>query len=89
MILASRGLMRFNQYWLAFSHSSTAVILVCFGLLWARFWAYSIRLQYQILVCNFWCFAKDVLGHIGKAVHQAYSRKAGVELPSLGEYERQ
>jgi hypothetical protein len=29
------------------------------------------------------------LGHNSKAVHRAYARKALVELPSLGEYERQ
>jgi len=29
------------------------------------------------------------LGHNSKAVHRAYARKAQVELPSLGEYERQ
>jgi hypothetical protein len=29
------------------------------------------------------------LGQNSKAVHRAYSRKAKVELPSLGEYERQ
>jgi hypothetical protein len=31
----------------------------------------------------------EALGHNSKAVHRAYSRKAKVELPSLGEYERQ
>ncbi len=34
-------------------------------------------------------FAMENLGHNSKAVHRAYSRKALVELPSLGEYERQ
>jgi integrase len=34
-------------------------------------------------------FAQEALGHNSKAVHRAYSRKAKVELPSLGEYERQ
>ena len=33
-------------------------------------------------------FAMENLGHNSKAVHRAYSRKAKVELPSLGEYER-
>jgi integrase len=33
-------------------------------------------------------FAQEALGHNSKAVHRAYSRKAKVELPSLGEYER-
>jgi len=34
-------------------------------------------------------FAQVALGHNSKAVHRAYARKANVELPSLGEYERQ
>jgi integrase len=34
-------------------------------------------------------FAMENLGHNSKAVHRAYARKALVELPSLGEYERQ
>jgi integrase len=34
-------------------------------------------------------FAQEALGHNSKAVHRAYARKAEVELPSLGEYERQ
>lgn len=34
-------------------------------------------------------FAQEALGHNSKAVHRAYVRKAKVELPSLGEYERQ
>ncbi|HEV2328204.1 MAG TPA: tyrosine-type recombinase/integrase [Verrucomicrobiae bacterium] len=34
-------------------------------------------------------FAMENLGHNSKAIHRAYSRKARVELPSLGEYERQ
>ncbi|MGD0259472.1 MAG: tyrosine-type recombinase/integrase [Verrucomicrobiota bacterium] len=34
-------------------------------------------------------FAQEALGHNSKAVHRAYARKAQVELPSLGEYERQ
>ena len=34
-------------------------------------------------------FAMEHLGQNSKAVHRAYSRKAKVELPSLGEYERQ
>jgi integrase len=34
-------------------------------------------------------FAQEALGHNSKAVHRFYSRKAKVELPSLGEYERQ
>ena len=34
-------------------------------------------------------FAQEALGHNNKAVHRAYARKAKVELPSLGEYERQ
>jgi integrase len=34
-------------------------------------------------------FAQEALGHNSKAVHRAYARKARVELPSLGEYERQ
>ena len=33
-------------------------------------------------------FAMDNLGQNSKAVHRAYLRKAQVELPSLGEYER-
>jgi integrase len=33
-------------------------------------------------------FAQEALGHNSKAVHRAYARKAKVELPSLGEYER-
>ena len=33
-------------------------------------------------------FAMENLGHNSKAVHRAYARKAQVELPSLGEYER-
>ena len=33
-------------------------------------------------------FAMENLGQNSKAVHRAYSRKAKVELPSLGEYER-
>jgi integrase len=33
-------------------------------------------------------FAQEALGHSSKAVHRAYARKAQVELPSLGEYER-
>jgi integrase len=33
-------------------------------------------------------FAQEALGHNSKAVHRAYARKAQVELPSLGEYER-
>ena len=33
-------------------------------------------------------FAQEALGHNSKAVHRAYTRKAKVELPSLGEYER-
>ena len=33
-------------------------------------------------------FAQEALGHNSKAIHRAYSRKAKVELPSLGEYER-
>jgi integrase len=33
-------------------------------------------------------FAMEHLGQNSKAVHRAYSRKAKVELPSLGEYER-
>jgi len=33
-------------------------------------------------------FAMENLGQNSKAVHRAYSRKAQVELPSLGEYER-
>jgi len=34
-------------------------------------------------------FAQVALGHNSKAVHRAYARKANVELPSLGDYERQ
>jgi integrase len=34
-------------------------------------------------------FAQEALGHNSNAVHRAYARKAKVELPSLGEYERQ
>lgn len=34
-------------------------------------------------------FAQEALGHNSKAVHRAYARNAKVELPSLGEYERQ
>lgn len=34
-------------------------------------------------------FAQEALGHNSKAMARAYSRKAQVELPSLGEYERQ
>ena len=34
-------------------------------------------------------FAQENLGHNSKAMTRAYSRKAKVELPSLGEYERQ
>jgi integrase len=34
-------------------------------------------------------FAQEALGHNSKAVHRAYARKTKVELPSLGEYERQ
>jgi integrase len=34
-------------------------------------------------------FAQEALGHNSKAVHRAYARKARVELPALGEYERQ
>jgi integrase len=33
-------------------------------------------------------FAMEHLGQNSKAVHRAYSRKAKVELPSLGEYEQ-
>ncbi len=33
-------------------------------------------------------FAHEALGHNSKAVHRAYARKAKVELPSLGEYEK-
>ena len=33
-------------------------------------------------------FAQEALGHNSKAVHRAYARKAKVELPSLGEYEK-
>ncbi|HTV41814.1 MAG TPA: hypothetical protein VMF08_14625 [Candidatus Sulfotelmatobacter sp.] len=32
--------------------------------------------------------AQEALGHNSKAVHRAYARKAKVELPPLGEYER-
>src|SRR5262249_40120062 len=34
-------------------------------------------------------FAQEALGHNSKAVHRAYARQAQVELPSLGEFERQ
>jgi integrase len=34
-------------------------------------------------------FAQEALGHNSNAVHRAYARKAKVELPSLGDYERQ
>lgn len=34
-------------------------------------------------------FAQEALGHNSKAVHRAYARNARVELPPLGEYERQ
>jgi integrase len=34
-------------------------------------------------------YAQEALGHNSKAVHRAYARNAKVELPSLGEYERQ
>ena len=34
-------------------------------------------------------FAQEALGHNSNAVHRAYARNAKVELPSLGEYERQ
>ena len=34
-------------------------------------------------------FAQEALGHNNKAVHRAYARQAKVELPALGEYERQ
>jgi integrase len=33
-------------------------------------------------------FAQEALGHNSKAVHRAYARKAQVELPALGEYEK-
>jgi integrase len=33
-------------------------------------------------------FAQEALGHRSKAVHQAYAKKARVELPSLEEYEK-
>ena len=33
-------------------------------------------------------FAQEALGHNSKAVHRAYARRAQVELPSLGEYEK-
>jgi len=33
-------------------------------------------------------FAQEALGHYSKAVHRAYARKAKVELPALGEYEK-
>jgi integrase len=33
-------------------------------------------------------FAQEALGHNSKAVHRAYARKARVELPPLGEYEK-
>jgi integrase len=34
-------------------------------------------------------FAQEALGHNSKAVHRAYARQAKVELPSLGDFERQ
>jgi integrase len=34
-------------------------------------------------------FAQEALGHNSKAVHRAYARKAQVELPALGDYEKQ
>jgi integrase len=34
-------------------------------------------------------FAQVNLGHNSRAMTRAYSRKAPVEMPSLGEYERQ
>jgi len=34
-------------------------------------------------------FAQEALGHNSKAVHRAYARHARVELPALGEFERQ
>ena len=34
-------------------------------------------------------FALEALGHNSKAEHRAYARKAKVELPSFGEYEKQ
>jgi integrase len=34
-------------------------------------------------------FAQEALGHNSKAVHRAYARKAQVELPPLGDYEKQ
>jgi integrase len=34
-------------------------------------------------------FAQEALGHNSKAVHRAYARNAQVELPALGDYERQ
>src|SRR5437879_12815356 len=34
-------------------------------------------------------FAQEALGHNSKAIHRAYARKAKVELPPLGEYEKQ
>ena len=34
-------------------------------------------------------FAQEALGHNSKAVHRAYARQAKVELPALGDYERQ
>ena len=34
-------------------------------------------------------FAQEALGHNPKAVHQAYAKKAEVEIPSLDEWERQ
>jgi len=33
-------------------------------------------------------FAQEALGTTAKAVHRAYARKAKVELPPLGEYEK-
>jgi integrase len=33
-------------------------------------------------------FAQEALGHNSKAVHRAYARRAQVELPALGEYEK-
>ena len=33
-------------------------------------------------------FAQAALGHNSKAVHRAYAKKAQVQLPSLGEFER-
>jgi integrase len=34
-------------------------------------------------------FAQEALGHNSKAVHRAYARNAQVELPALGDYEKQ